>query len=53
MDFTKLTLKSQEAVAASHESARKRGNPEVHPEHLILALLEQELPKTLLGPQAA
>ena len=52
MDFTKLTLKSQEAVAASHESARKRGNPEVHPEHLILALLEQELPKTLLGSQA-
>ena len=52
MDFNKLTLKSQEAVATAQESARKRGNPEVVPEHLILALLEQELPKTLLGAEA-
>ncbi|HVM16057.1 MAG TPA: ATP-dependent chaperone ClpB [Gaiellaceae bacterium] len=47
MDFQKLTLKSQEAVAAAGELARRRGNPEVYPEHLWLALLEQELPRTL------
>jgi ATP-dependent Clp protease ATP-binding subunit ClpB len=43
MDFNKLTIKSQEAVAAAHELARRRGNPEVYPEHLLLALLDQEL----------
>ena len=26
-----------------------RGNPEIVPEHLLLALLDQELPQTLLG----
>jgi ATP-dependent Clp protease ATP-binding subunit ClpB len=53
MDFQKLTLKSQEAIAASQELARRRGNPEILPEHLLLALLDQELPRTLLGEQAA
>ncbi|HVV58409.1 MAG TPA: AAA family ATPase [Gaiellaceae bacterium] len=43
MDFNKLTIKSQEAVAAAQELARRRGNPEVTPEHLLLALLDQEL----------
>src|SRR5215475_3965521 len=43
MDFNKLTIKSQEAVAAAQELARKRGNPEIYPEHLLLALLDQEL----------
>jgi ATP-dependent Clp protease ATP-binding subunit ClpB len=43
MDFTKLTVKSQEAVAAAQELARRRGNPEIYPEHLLLALLDQEL----------
>jgi ATP-dependent Clp protease ATP-binding subunit ClpB len=43
MDFNKLTIKSQEAVAAAQEQARRRGNPEVTPEHLLLALLDQEL----------
>src|SRR5436190_1525346 len=38
MDFNKLTLKSQEAVAAAQELARRMGNPEVSPEHLLLAL---------------
>jgi ATP-dependent Clp protease ATP-binding subunit ClpB len=47
MDFTKLTIKSQEAVAAAVDAARRRGNPEVYPEHLILALLDQELSRTL------
>src|SRR3954447_3778038 len=43
MDFNKLTIKSQEAVAAAQEDARRRGNPEIYPEHLLLALLDQEL----------
>jgi ATP-dependent Clp protease ATP-binding subunit ClpB len=43
MDFNTLTIKAQEAVAAAHEDARRRGNPEVYPEHLLLALLDQDL----------
>src|SRR2546429_9239464 len=48
MDFNKLTIKSQEAVAAAQELARRNGNPELYPEHLTLALLEQELPQQLV-----
>jgi ATP-dependent Clp protease ATP-binding subunit ClpB len=48
MDFNKLTLKSQEAVAAAQELARRMGNPELTPDHLTVALLEQELPRTLV-----
>ena len=48
MDFNKLTLKSQEAVAAAQGYARRNGNPEVDPEHLLLALLDQELPRALV-----
>src|SRR6188472_1660284 len=48
MDFTKLTIKSQEAVAAAQELARRNGNPELYPEHLLLALLDQELPRELV-----
>src|SRR5256714_5575682 len=47
MDFNKLTVKAQEAVGATQELARRQGNPEIYPEHLLLALLEQELPQTL------
>jgi ATP-dependent Clp protease ATP-binding subunit ClpB len=43
MDFQKLTIKSQEAVAAAQDIARRRGNPEVAPDHLLLALLDQDL----------
>src|SRR3954466_15476292 len=43
MDFNKLTIKSQEAIAAAQEDARQRGNPEIYPEHLLLVLLDQEL----------
>ncbi len=43
MDFNKLTIKSQEAIAAAQELARRRGNPDVTTEHLLLALLDQEL----------
>src|SRR5215217_2642628 len=52
MDFNKLTLKSQEPVAAAQELARRMGNPELYPEHLLLALLDQELPQQLV-PDAA
>src|SRR5919108_2013855 len=48
MDFNKLTIKSQEAVAAALERARRDGNPEVYPEHLLVALLDQELPRELV-----
>ena len=48
MDFNKLTIKSQEAVAAAQELARRGGNPELYPEHLVLALLDQELPQQLV-----
>jgi ATP-dependent Clp protease ATP-binding subunit ClpB len=53
MDFNKLTLKSQEAVAAAQELARRLGNPELYPEHLLLALLDQELPQQLVPDPAA
>ncbi len=48
MDFNKLTIKAQEAVAAAQELARRAGNPELYPEHLLLALLDQELPRQLV-----
>jgi ATP-dependent Clp protease ATP-binding subunit ClpB len=48
LDFSKLTIKSQEAVAAAQELARRYGNPELYPEHLLLALLDQELPRELV-----
>ena len=48
MDFNRLTIKSQEAVGAAQELARRNGNPEIYPEHLVLALLDQELPRTLV-----
>ena len=43
MDFNKLTIKAQEAVAAAQADALRRGNPELYPEHLLLALLDQPL----------
>ncbi len=43
MDFNKLTIKSQEAVAAAQALALRNGNPELTPDHLLLALLDQEL----------
>jgi ATP-dependent Clp protease ATP-binding subunit ClpB len=52
VDFNKLTLKSQEAVGGAQELARRMGNPEVYPEHLLLALLDQELPQQLVPDPA-
>src|SRR5689334_16011806 len=48
MDFNKLTIKSGEAVAGAQELARRLGNPELTPDHLTIALLDQELPRTLV-----
>jgi ATP-dependent Clp protease ATP-binding subunit ClpB len=42
MNFNKLTVKAQEAVAEAQNLARGAGNPEVTPEHLLVALLRQE-----------
>src|SRR5436190_23489337 len=53
MDFDRLTIKSQEAIGAAQERARRAGNPEVYPEHLLLALLDQELPQQLVPDPAA
>jgi ATP-dependent Clp protease ATP-binding subunit ClpB len=38
----KMTTKAQEAVRAAADLASRRGNPELHPEHLVRAILEQE-----------
>src|SRR3954468_13066171 len=48
MDYNKLTIKSRDAVAAAQELARRHDNPELYPEHLLLALLDQELPRELV-----
>jgi len=48
MDFNRLTIKSREAIGGAQELARRNGNPEIYPEHLTLALLDQELPRTLV-----
>ena len=48
MDFNKLTIKSGEAVAGAQELARRAGNPEITPDHLAIAVLDQELPRTLV-----
>jgi ATP-dependent Clp protease ATP-binding subunit ClpB len=52
-DFNRLTTRSQEAIGAAQELARRRGNPEITADHLLLALLDQELPRTLIGERAA
>jgi len=38
----KMTIKTQEALALAQETATQRGNSSIEPEHLLLALLEQE-----------
>src|ERR1700730_719007 len=42
MNFNKLTVKAQEAVVEAQNLSRDAGNPEVTPEHLLVALLRQE-----------
>jgi ATP-dependent Clp protease ATP-binding subunit ClpB len=42
MRMDRLTTKSQEALRAAANAAMQRGNPEVIPEHILTAILEQE-----------
>ena len=42
MRLDRLTSKSQEALRAAVDLASQRGNPELIPEHLLVAVLEQE-----------
>src|SRR5579862_7975058 len=41
MNINKYTEKAREAVASAIELARKANNPQVEPEHLLAALIEQ------------
>ena len=42
IDPKKWTTRTQEAVGAAGDSARSSGNPEVTPDHVMVALLSQE-----------
>jgi ATP-dependent Clp protease ATP-binding subunit ClpB len=42
LDPNRWTLKTQEAFNAAAEAARSRNNPEVTPDHLLLAMLGQD-----------
>ncbi|HEU4734065.1 MAG TPA: ATP-dependent chaperone ClpB [Kofleriaceae bacterium] len=42
MKLDKLTVKAQEAIAAARDTAMAMHHAEVRPEHLLVALLEQE-----------
>ena len=42
MRFDNLTVKAQEALATAREVAVTRRHAEVQPEHLLVALIEQE-----------
>jgi ATP-dependent Clp protease ATP-binding subunit ClpB len=60
MDFSKLTVKAQEAFASAQGAAVQNGNPEITTDHLLMALLDQEqsvaariLEKAGESPQAA
>src|SRR6188768_3664747 len=40
--FDKFTLKSQEALQAAQTHAQEKGNPQLAPEHLLWALIQQK-----------
>ena len=40
--FDKLTLKGQEALQSAQSHTQEKGNPQVSPEHLLWALIEQK-----------
>ncbi len=42
MRLDRLTTKTREAVMTASQHAAERGHPEVHPEHLLIALFAQE-----------
>src|SRR6266571_556123 len=43
MNINKYTEKAREAVAAAIELARQSNNPQLEPEHLLVALVEQRV----------
>ena len=49
MRLDRLTTKTREALAGAQQEATKRGNPELYPEHLLLALLAQ--PEGVAAPK--
>ncbi len=51
LDPKTWTVKTQEAIAAAHESARRHGNPEITPDHLLVALCSQD--GTVIAPVLA
>ena len=42
MNMNKLTEKAQEAVLSAQQHAEASGHPQVEPEHLLLALVDQQ-----------
>jgi ATP-dependent Clp protease ATP-binding subunit ClpB len=42
MNFNKYTEKAQEAIITSQQLAERAGHPELTPEHLLVALLQQQ-----------
>src|SRR6185295_3804015 len=42
MNIQKYTEKGQEAIAGAQQLADRGGHPEITPEHLLLALVEQQ-----------
>src|SRR5688500_20286843 len=42
MNIQKYTEKAQEAIVAAQQMADRDGHPEITPEHVLLALVEQE-----------
>ena len=42
MRIDRMTTKSQEALRAAIDAASRRGNPELLPEHILVAVLEQD-----------
>ncbi len=51
MRLDRMTTKSQEAIRAALDSALRRGNPEIIPEHVVLAALAQ--PEGIAKPLVA
>ena len=42
MDMNRLTEKAQEALVSARDLATRQGQQQIEPEHLLLALMEQE-----------
>ncbi|VVS90463.1 ATP-dependent chaperone ClpB [Desulfoluna spongiiphila] len=40
MRFDRLTVKSQEMIQEAHELASHKGNPQIEPEHMLAAMME-------------